>query len=71
LAALYNDVEATLEYKFASAIQNYQYFKTIDRLYPGEWKYGDQLDDAVRTLIHDYRFDTVNLKTNTVYTFCI
>ncbi|HVZ55422.1 MAG TPA: gliding motility-associated ABC transporter substrate-binding protein GldG [Chitinophagaceae bacterium] len=64
LAALYNDVEATLEYKFASAIQ-----KITSRQKPrvgyalgnGEgWGYN--VDDAVRTLIQDYRFDTVNLR---------
>jgi len=64
LAALYNDVEATLEYKFASAIQK---ITSISKpligytLGNGEiW--GPTVDDAVRTLIHDYRFDTVNLK---------
>ena len=64
LAALYNDVEATLEYKFASAIQKI----TINTkplvgyaLGNGEgWGYN--VNDAVRTLIHDYRFDTINIK---------
>ncbi|HEU4574586.1 MAG TPA: gliding motility-associated ABC transporter substrate-binding protein GldG [Chitinophagaceae bacterium] len=64
LAALYNDVEATLEYKFASAIQ-----KATSRDKPlvgyalgnGEgWGYN--VNDAVRTLIKDYRFDTVNIR---------
>jgi gliding-associated putative ABC transporter substrate-binding component GldG len=64
LAALYNDVEATLEYKFASAIQ-----KATSREKPlvgyalgnGEgWGYN--VNDAVRTLIKDYRFDTVNIR---------
>ncbi len=63
LARLYNDVEATLEYKFASAIQ-----KVTTTTKPlvgyalgnGEgWGY--EVNDAVRTLIHDYRFDTVNI----------
>ncbi len=64
LAALYNDVEATLEYKFASAIQ-----KATSREKPlvgyalgnGEgWGYN--VNDAVRTLMKDYRFDTVNIR---------
>jgi gliding-associated putative ABC transporter substrate-binding component GldG len=65
-AALYNNVEATLEYKFASAIQ-----KIITKKKPviayalghGElWGYN--VDDAVRTLIKDYQFDTINIKTD-------
>jgi len=64
LAALYNDVEATLEFNFASAIQ-----KATSNTKPlvayalgnGEiW--GPNVDDAVRTLIRDYRFDTVNIR---------
>jgi ABC-2 type transport system permease protein len=65
LAALYNDVEATLEYKFASAIQ-----KVTSTTKPlvgyalgnGE-NWGYNVDDAVRTLIHDYRFDTINVRS--------
>lgn len=65
LAALYNDVEATLEYKFASAIQ-----KVTSTTKPlvgyalgnGE-SWGYNVNDAVRTLIHDYRFDTVNIRS--------
>lgn len=65
MAELYNNVEATLEYKFASAIQK----ATTERkplvgyaLGHGEgWGYN--VDDAVKTLIHDYRFDTVNVRT--------
>jgi len=64
LAALYNDVEATLEYKFASAIQ-----KVTSTAKPlvgyvlgnGE-SWGPNVDDAVRSLIHDYKFDTVNIR---------
>ncbi|MES1214153.1 MAG: gliding motility-associated ABC transporter substrate-binding protein GldG [Bacteroidota bacterium] len=64
LAALYNDVEATLEYKFASAIQ-----KMVTKEKPlvgyalgnGEgWGYN--VNDAIQTLIHNYRFDTVNIR---------
>ena len=64
LAALYNDVEATLEYKFASTIQ-----KITEKEKPkigyvlgnGE-AWGPQVDDAVRTLIRNYRFDTLNVR---------
>lgn len=65
LARLYNDVEATLEYRFASAIQ-----KIVSTNRPlvayalghGEgWGYN--VDDAVKTLIQEYRFDTVNIRT--------
>ena len=65
MAALYNDIEATLEYKFASVIQK----ATTDTrpligyaLGHGEgWGYN--VDDAVKTLFRDYHFDTVNIKT--------
>ncbi|HEU4472578.1 MAG TPA: gliding motility-associated ABC transporter substrate-binding protein GldG [Flavisolibacter sp.] len=65
LAALYNNVEASMEYKFASAIQKI----TLDRkplvgyaLGHGEgWGYN--VDDVVRTLIANYDFDTVNIRT--------
>lgn len=65
MAALYNDVEATLEYKFGSAIE-----KVTAKTKPvvgyalghGEgWGYN--VDDAVRTLAQQYRFDTVNIRT--------
>ncbi len=64
LAELYNDVEATLEYRFASAIQKI----TSNRkpligyaLGHGEgWGYN--VDDAVRTLFKEYQFDTINIK---------
>ncbi|MDX1954373.1 MAG: gliding motility-associated ABC transporter substrate-binding protein GldG [Chitinophagaceae bacterium] len=66
LAALYNDVEATLEYKFASALQK----ATAERkplvgyvVGNGE-SWGYNVDDALRTLIREYRFDTVNLQTD-------
>jgi gliding-associated putative ABC transporter substrate-binding component GldG len=64
LAALYNDVEATLEYKFASAIQKISSTsKPLIGYSLGNGEiWGPTVDDAVRTLIHDYRFDTVNLK---------
>ena len=64
LAALYNNVEASMEYKFASGIQKL----TIDKkpkvgyaLGHGEgWGYN--VDDAIRTLIKNYDFDTVNIR---------
>ena len=64
LAALYNDVESTLEYKFASAIQKItSTSKPLIGYALGNGEiWGPNVDDAVRTLIHDYRFDTVNLK---------
>ena len=64
LAALYNDVEATLEYKFASAIQKItSTSKPLIGYALGNGEiWGPNVDDAVRTMIHDYRFDTVNLK---------
>ena len=65
LAELYNNVESSLEYKFSGALQKL----TLDRkpvigyaLGHGEgWGYN--VDDAVRTLIKNYQFDTVNVKT--------
>lgn len=64
LAALYNDVESTLEYKFASAIQKItSTSKPLVGYVLGNGEiWGPNVDDAVRTLIRDYRFDTVNLK---------
>jgi ABC-2 type transport system permease protein len=66
LAALYNDVEATLEYKFISAIQKITTKEKPVVAYAlghGEM-WGYNVDDAVKTLINDYRFDTVNIKTD-------
>jgi ABC-2 type transport system permease protein len=65
LAALYNNVEASMEYKFASAIQKVtlkQKPKIAYALGNGEgWGYN--VNDAVRTLIKNYDFDTVNITT--------
>jgi hypothetical protein len=64
LAALYNNIEASVEYKFASAIQK---ATTKERplvayaLGHGE-AWGYNVDDAVRTLLSEYNFDTLNLK---------
>ena len=63
LAALYNNIEASMEFKFANAIQ-----KATTTIKPsvgyalgnGEgWGYN--VDDMVRTLIDHYRFDTINI----------
>ncbi|HEY0751061.1 MAG TPA: gliding motility-associated ABC transporter substrate-binding protein GldG, partial [Chitinophagaceae bacterium] len=64
LAALYNDVEATVEYKFASAIQKVtQQEKPVVAYALGHGEaWGFNIDDAVRTLISEYTFDTINLK---------
>ncbi|MFL5787361.1 MAG: gliding motility-associated ABC transporter substrate-binding protein GldG [Flavisolibacter sp.] len=63
LAALYNNVEASLEYKFASSIQKVTLEKKPAIGYAlghGEgWGYN--VNDAVRTLISNYNFDTVNI----------
>jgi len=65
LAALYNDVEATLEYKFASSIEKITSTRKprIGYVLGNGEAWGPQVDDAVRTLIRNYRFDTVNVRT--------
>jgi gliding-associated putative ABC transporter substrate-binding component GldG len=65
LATLYNDVEATLEYKFASSIEKIteKNKPRIGYLLGNGEAWGPNVDDAVRTLIHNYRFDTVNVRT--------
>ncbi len=64
LAALYNNVEASLEYNFASNIQKLTATEKPTVAYAlghGEgWGY--HVDDAVRTLISNYNFDTINVK---------
>ena len=64
LASLYNNVEASLEYKFGSAIQKITATEKPAVAYAlgnGEgWGYN--VDDAVRTLFKNYRFDTINLQ---------
>ena len=64
LAALYNSVEATLEYKFASAIQKITSTErpVVGYLLGNGEAWGYNVDDAVRTLISEYQFDTVNIK---------
>lgn len=66
MAKLYNDVEGTLEYKFASAIEKITSTRKPLIGYAlghGEgWGYN--VDDAVKTLIREYRFDTINIKTD-------
>lgn len=64
LAALYNNVTASLEYNFASAIQKLTAPKKPIVAYAtgnGE-AWGYNVDDAVRTLIANYDFDTLNLQ---------
>ena len=68
LAALYNNVEASMEYKFASAIQkatSEQKQSVGYALGHGE-AWGYNVDDAVRTLITNYNFDTVNISSDPV-----
>jgi ABC-2 type transport system permease protein len=68
LAALYNNVEASMEYKFASALQKITLEQKPSVGYAlghGEgWGYN--VNDAVRTLISNYDFDTVNIRTASV-----
>lgn len=64
LAALYNNIEASLEYKFGSIIQKITSSEkpvVVYALGNGE-TWGYNVDDAVRTLIKNYNFDTINLK---------
>jgi ABC-2 type transport system permease protein len=64
LAALYNNVEASLEYNFASNIQKLAATEKPIVAYAlghGEG-WGFNVDDAVRTLISNYNFDTLNVK---------
>lgn len=65
MAELYNDVEATLEYKFASAIQKVtQKEKPVIGYALGHGEgWGYNVDDAIKTLFRDYHFDTVNIKS--------
>lgn len=68
LAALYNNVEASMEYKFASAIQKItQQRKPLIGYALGHGEgWGYNVDDAVRTLIRHYDFDTVNIREQPV-----
>jgi gliding-associated putative ABC transporter substrate-binding component GldG len=64
LAALYNNVEASLEYNFASAIEKVTSEKKPFVGYAlghGEG-WGFNVDDVVRSLFSNYNFDTINLK---------
>ena len=64
-AALYNDIEATLEYKFMSAIQKVSSkTKPVVAYAKGHGEgWGYNVNDAVTTLFQDYYADTVNIKT--------
>jgi gliding-associated putative ABC transporter substrate-binding component GldG len=64
LAALYNDVEATLEYKFASAIQKITSTSkpVIGYVLGNGEAFGYNVNDAYITLRSDYNTDTFNLQ---------
>jgi ABC-2 type transport system permease protein len=64
LAALYNNVEASMEYKFANALQKISLEKkpTVGYALGHGEGWGYNVDDAVRTLIKNYQFDTVNIR---------
>jgi gliding-associated putative ABC transporter substrate-binding component GldG len=63
-AALYNDVEARLEYSFMNAVQKITAIKKPRVAYAlghGEgWGYN--VNDAIQTLLREYSFDTLNLR---------
>jgi gliding motility-associatede transport system auxiliary component len=63
LAAYYNNVEATLEYKFISAIQKASSEKfTVAYLLGNGEAFGYNINDAFRTMRREYFSDTFNLK---------
>jgi gliding-associated putative ABC transporter substrate-binding component GldG len=68
LAALYNNVEASMEYKFASAIQKITSSKkpAIGYALGNGEGWGYNVDDMVRTTIKNYSFDTVNVRQTPV-----
>ena len=64
-ASLYNDIEATLEYRFASAIEKITAkTKPVIAYAKGHGEgWGYNVNDAVRTLFREYNADTINIKT--------
>ncbi|OLY91392.1 gliding-associated putative ABC transporter substrate-binding component GldG [Cnuella takakiae] len=64
LAALYNNVEASLEYNFGSAIQKVTAKKkpTVAYMLGNGESWGPTVDDAVRTLFTNYYADTLNIR---------
>jgi ABC-2 type transport system permease protein len=68
LAALYNSVEASMEYKFANAIQKITSTKkpVIGYALGNGEGWGYNVDDMVRTIIKNYSFDTVNIKQSSI-----
>lgn len=64
LAALYNNVEAALEYNFGSAIQKLTATKkpTVAYMLGNGEAWGPTVDDAVRTLFSNYYADTLNIR---------
>lgn len=63
-AALYNDVEARLEYSFMNAVQKITATsKPVVGYAMGHGEaWGYHANDAVQTLIQEYRFDTINIR---------
>jgi ABC-2 type transport system permease protein len=64
LAALYNNVEAGIEYKFASAIEKLTVKEkpSVAYLLGNGEGWGYNINDAFITLNQNYNFDTLNLK---------
>ncbi|MBA2746700.1 MAG: gliding motility-associated ABC transporter substrate-binding protein GldG [Flavisolibacter sp.] len=64
LAALYNNIEASMEYKFANAIQKatMENKPSVGYVLGNGQGWGYNVDDMVRTLISQYDFDTINIK---------
>ncbi len=64
LAVLYNNVEAAMEFKFASAIQKItKTQKAVIGYALGHGEgWGYNVNDAVTTLVKNYSFDTVNIR---------
>lgn len=64
LATLYNNVEASIEYRMTSAIEKItQKEKPVVAYAMGHGEgWGYNVDDAVRTLAANYVFDTLNIK---------
>jgi gliding-associated putative ABC transporter substrate-binding component GldG len=64
LATLYNNVEASLEYKFGNVIQKITAKEkpVVNYVLGNGEMWGYNVDDAVRSLIKNYTFDTINLR---------
>lgn len=68
LATLYNNVEASLEYKFSNALQKITLPKkpTVGYALGNGEGWGYNVDDAVRSIIKNYQFDTVNINKSSI-----